>query len=131
MLCSHIHIEFIPITKFKTQAIHKFQPFIISDRTFEFFEIYMKHILQLRNPDGLNNDGLLFPLDMGYLFKWFMKRNFNLKFTTTSARALVETTAVEAVAEGTITQQEADAFISINGHSTATSKQYYQKYLYY
>ena len=127
MLCSHIHIEFIPITKFKTQAIHKFQPFIISDRTFEFFEIYMKHILQLRNPDGLNNDGLLFPLDMGYLFKWFMKRNFNLKFTTTSARALVETTAVEAVAEGTITQQEADAFISINGHSTATSKDYYQK----
>ena len=127
MLCSHIHIEFIPITKFKTQAVHKFQPFIISDRTFEFFEIYVKHIMQLRNPDGLNNDDLLFPLDMGYLFKWFMKRNFNLKFTTTSARALVETTAVEAVAKGTITQQEADAFISINGHSTATSKDYYQK----
>lgn len=64
---------------------------------------------------------------MGRYFKRFMKQNSKITFTTTSARALHETTAMDAAASGLITRQEADAFMDINGHSSSISKLHYRK----
>jgi hypothetical protein len=58
----------------------------------------------------------------------FFKANLGLHVTTTNIRSLVETTAHNAMLEGTITSKERNAIQMINGHSSKTTEDYYHKH---
>ncbi len=55
----------------------------------------------------------------------FFRTHENLHVTVTQIRALTETTAHKALLEGIITPTQREAIMSVNGHSSKTTKDYY------
>jgi hypothetical protein len=61
---------------------------------------------------------------MGRCVTKFFKA-YDLHITVTQIRALTETTARKALLEGVITPTQREAIMSVNGHSSKTTKEYY------
>lgn len=131
---SYNAIGFISSTHFKTASKHGVQPITIAKSTVLILQLYMdlvqKHIKQQcwrpEDPLFLTRDGnAMTSCELSHCYSRFMYRHLDKNVNTTGYRSLVQTSAEEALDAGTITAAERAAFHTINGHSSATCKQYY------
>lgn len=127
------HVEYTSITNFKTQSTYGVQPFTIAAATKPYLQMYIdivqhKHGRNWECSDKLflnyNGDAIT---DLNRYYNKFMETKLNIRFTTTSARALTETASYEALNQGIISPHEHASFLQVNGHSSGISKQHYVK----
>ena len=94
-----------------------------------YMELVGKHIKKCWLPEDpffLTREGQeMTSRDLSYCYSRFMHQHLNKHVTTTGYRSLVQTTAEEAMEQGTISPAQRAAFHTINGHSSATCKQFY------
>ena len=132
-------------SEFKTHSKYGLQAVIVNPRILELVQIYVKVLRQraLVNAREMKMKKELRQKHHQYLWlTWkgerdkrigrhvtdFFKAHLGLHMTTTAIRSLVETTAHNALMEGTITPKERRAIQMINGHSSKTTEDYYHKH---
>lgn len=106
------------------------QGITIATDTKEFLNAYIHRMLPLVREVNGNNDRLFIGfdgrnVDMGRCYKAFTNKYLGINFSTTSSRALLETSAHAAYLKGVITLEQKESCTQYNGHSGAVAKQYY------
>ncbi len=67
------------------------------------------------------------PLRVGRFVTAFFKRTLGLNINTTRIRCIVETESSALLLRGEINDEARDSVLTVNGHSSITSKKFYQK----
>lgn len=123
---------FVMSNSFKTGLQYGLQPCIFSAVALELLQLY----LFFMRPNLLeNDDDPLFitfhgsKLRIGRFVTAFFKRTLNLNISTTTIRCIVETQSSDLLLRGEISQEARDSVLTVNGHSSITSKVFW--YCYY
>ena len=126
-------------THFKTASAFGFQPINIVDGIKTYIQIWLDRIrpailqslgsskrrslIAQTSPLFINSVGN--EVDVSHLItKYFL--NYKLHLTSNTIRSIVEMTADELQANGTITSDQRASVYNVNGHSKSTSQRYYQ-----
>lgn len=126
-----VFVGYATVTKFKTASTYGVQPLLLADRTKPFLLKYMQELVPKVVKTWDATDALFIghngaPIkDLNRYFTGFNERNLNIHFTSTSMRSLNETASCAAAMDGTISDAQHSSCVAINGHSSATSKQFY------
>lgn len=119
---------------FKTGLQYGLQPCIFSAVALELLRLY----LFFMRPNLLeNDDDPLFitfqgsKLRIGRFVTAFFKRTLSLNISTTTIRCIVETQSSDLLLRGEISQEARDSVLTVNGHSSITSKVYWYWLLLY
>jgi hypothetical protein len=123
---------FVMSNSFKTGLQYGLQPCIFSAVALELLRLY----LSFMRPNLLeNDDDPLFitfqgsKLRIGRFVTAFFKRTLSLNISTTTIRCIVETQSSDLLLRGEISQEARDSVLTVNGHSSITSKVFW--YCYY
>jgi hypothetical protein len=124
-------------TNFKTQKTYGLQPISI-DKMFgaELLEIYLRKFRSIsegspestspESPLWVDISGSKYSADaLGRFMTTFFNKSLNLHITSTTIRSLMETHADKMMKRGEITEEERTAVMTINGHSSSTTRNYY------
>jgi hypothetical protein len=124
-------------TNFKTQKTYGLQPISI-DKMFgaELLEIYLQKFRSIsegspestspESPLWVDISGSKYSADaLGRFMTAFFNKSLNLHITSTTIRSLMETHADKMMKRGEITEEERTAVMTINGHSSSTTRNYY------
>lgn len=119
---------FVMSNCFKTGLQYGLQPCIFSAVALELLRLY----LSFMRPNLLeNDDDPLFitfqgsKLRIGRFVTAFFKRTLSLNISTTTIRCIVETQSSDLLLRGEISQEARDSVLTVNGHSSITSKVYW------
>jgi hypothetical protein len=124
---------YVTTDQFKTNDRWGLQPVTLSLSALHLLQLYLEYL----RPRAVDRSGhgsvdalwLCFSGDpdklVGQRVTAFFKRHLQLHITTTAIRSLVETTMDTMHAQGRITNEQRASIHAINGHSGATTKDYY------
>lgn len=124
---------FATTTKFKTNKKYGYQPITLSAVSKELVHLYVsvvrpqvcrQHPVQADHHVWLTYRGEP-DLTVGKLVTSFFIRHCGLSVTITGIRGLVETTMHKRFKAGEITEMQRSAVQNINGHTSATTRDYY------
>lgn len=105
---------------------------MLANETKEYLEIFIRIVLRLR-PEITGSDYLFTTYDgstliqLGRQYQAFMRKELGIRFGTTSSRSMLDTDVHSAYVKGVINLEHKEACTLYNGHTTATSRQYYQR----
>lgn len=124
---------YIHTTKFKTQSKFGFQPVTLSEESKELMQIYIKTFRpKASGPNPSHpNDSLLLNFighpysDIGKDLTSFFMNTLFIHITPTRIRSIVETAAEDMYRAGDISLKTRKSVEAVNGHSSATVKNYY------
>jgi hypothetical protein len=112
-------------TCFKTGLQYGLQPCIFSSVALELLRLYLDF---MRPKLFENDDDPLFitfqgsVLRVGRVVTAFFKRTLRLNISTTTIRCIVETESSDLLLRGKISPEARDSVLSVNGHTSITSK---------
>jgi hypothetical protein len=125
---------------FKTSGTYGLQPIMLSSFSYRLVFIYIDHVRGLISPRNNNNNNnwesndFLWlnyngdrQLGIGNLITKYFRKKIKVNVTTTCFRSLYETESDTLYDNGVISASERASIRQINGHSSATVKQYYLK----
>lgn len=124
---------YVTTDQFKTNDRWGLQPVTLSLCALQLLQLYLEYL----RPRAVDRSGhgsvdalwLCFNGDpdklVGQRVTAFFKRHLQLHITTTAIRSLVETTMDAMHVQGRITNEQRASIHAINGHSGATTKDYY------
>lgn len=119
--------------QFKSSASHKYQPFLISKRSKEMFQIYLDLLRPAVAPHKkitpdmplwLTFNGVPMDGKIGRLIKAYF-RDYDLDISSTRLRGLLETASYQKYRAGEISSVQQNAISFISGHGGRTARDYY------
>lgn len=128
-----LKMAFCTSSKFKTHKKYGLQPITLGVVSHELLSIYVQYVrpqVSRSNPPQDAEDLWITyrgttEMHLGKLLTAFFIRSLGLRVTITAIRSLVETMMHKKMQQGVITQEQRNAVMNINGHSSATTEAYY------
>lgn len=128
-----LQMAFCTSKRFKTNKKYGLQPITLAKESHELLAIYVQivrpQVSRTHPPQAAEDLWLTYKgkseMQLGKLLTAFFVKSLGLRVTITAIRSLVETLMHKKMQQGLITQEQRNAVMNINGHSSATTEAYY------